>query len=431
MSGPDASTLVQLKAGSPLSGTLAAPASKSLTNRALIAAALASGTSVLHGVLASDDTAAMRGAVGALGAVIEDGPGVVRIGGTAGAPGAPDRPVDARLSGTTMRFVIAMAALVPTRATVTGQQPLLRRPVAPLTAALRALGAQAQDAAGFPPATVGGGIAGGEVIVDIAASSQFVSAVLLVAPYARRDVIVSAVGQAADAYIEMTVDLMRRWGAVVLDEAPRRWRVVAGAGYRAQEEAVDYDASAAAHLFCLAAATAGRVTVTNALPTTLQPDAQIADVLREMGCDVLRDGNALMVTGPARLQPVEVDMAAMPDQVTTVAALAVLAHGRTVIRGAAVTRGHETNRLAALATELRKLGVPVQEHPDGLTIHGGSAAGPARLATYGDHRLAMAFAAIAARVPGVAIEDPGCVRKTYPDFWDDVTRLGGVVRFGR
>jgi 3-phosphoshikimate 1-carboxyvinyltransferase len=187
---------------------------------------------------------------------------------------------------------------------------------------------------------------------------------------------------------------------------------------------VEYDASAAAHLFAVAAATGGTVTVTNADPASRQPDAALPALLAGMGATVRRQGTALSVTGPPELLPIDVDLAAMPDQVTTMAALAALAPGRSRLRGVAVTRGHETDRLAALASELTKLGVGVAERPDGLEVRGGQAAGPARLATHGDHRLAMAFAALAARVPGVVIQDPGCVAKTYPGFWDDLAAAG-------
>jgi 3-phosphoshikimate 1-carboxyvinyltransferase len=271
----------------------------------------------------------------------------------------------------------------------------------------------------------GGGLDGGPAVVNAGASSQFASAVLLVAPYARRPVTLTAEGLGAAAYVALTVELMGRFGAGVAAAGPAAWRVEPGP-YRAADLAVAYDASAAAHLFALAAATGGRVTVTNAVPGTLQPDAALPDLLATMGATVTRDGDALTVCGPERLGPVDADLAALPDQVTTVAALAALAEGRSRLRGVGVARGHETDRLAALAAELTKLGVAVTERPDGLEITGAGpgAPRPARLATWGDHRMAMALAAVAARVPGVVLEDPGCVAKTYPRFWDDLAAAG-------
>jgi 3-phosphoshikimate 1-carboxyvinyltransferase len=425
---------VEVLPSGPVGARLAAPASKSVTNRALVCAALAAGTSRLGGALGGDDAEAMAAALGELGAAVEPGAAAWTVRGTGGRPASPDRPLDARLSGTTMRFLAAVATLTPAGAVVTGRPPLLRRPVGPLVAALRALGAQVADRDGRPPvAAAGGGLPGGEARVDAAASSQFASALLLVAPYARRSVRLHADRLGAPAYVALTAALMRDFGAEVDQDGPASWRVAAGRPYRPRDLEVEYDASAAAHLFAAAAATGGRVTVTNARQGTLQPDAALPEVLAAMGAAVVRDGPALTVAGPQELAPVDVDLAAMPDQVTTVAALAALARGASRIRGVAVARGHETDRLAALAAELGKLGVAVEELPDGLVVHGAGPDGlrPARLATHGDHRMAMALAAVAARVPGLLVEDPGCVAKTYPGFWRDLAAAGLRWRPGR
>jgi 3-phosphoshikimate 1-carboxyvinyltransferase len=416
---------LELVPAGPVALRLAAPASKSVTNRALLCAALADGSSRLLGAAASDDAQAMAAALSLLGARVDTASWTVT--GTGGRLVSPTRPLDARLSGTTMRFLAAAATLTPAGATVTGQAPLLRRPVGPLVAALRALGAELQDEGGRPPVTAaGGGLDGGRATVDAGASSQFASAVLLVAPYARRSVVLTAERLGAAAYVALTAELMGQFGAVVEPAGPAAWRVEAGHPYRATDLAVEYDASAAAHLLALAAATGGRVTVTNATPGTLQPDAAVVDLLAAMGATVTRHGRELTVRGPEVLGPVDADLAGMPDQVTTVAALAALARGRSRLRGVAIARGHETDRLAALAAELAKLGVAVTELPDELVVDGAGPdrLRPARLATWGDHRMAMALAAVAARVPGVVLEDPGCVAKTYPRFWDDLAAGG-------
>jgi 3-phosphoshikimate 1-carboxyvinyltransferase len=423
--GPFPAALELVPAG-PVAMRLAAPPSKSVTNRALLCAALAEGLSHLHGAAGSDDAEAMATALAALGAEVDLG-AAWTVAGTGGRLVSPDRPLDARLSGTTMRFLAAAATLTPAGATVTGAPPLLRRPVGPLVAALRALGADVGDRGGLPPVTAaGGGLAGGRATVDAGASSQFASAVLLVAPYARRPVTLAAERLGAAAYVALTAAVMRAFGAAVEPAGPAAWRVEAARPYQGTELRVEYDASAAAHLFALAATTGGRVTVTNATGGTLQPDAGLPALLEAMGATVTRDGACLTVDGPPALDPVDADLAAMPDQVTTVAALAALAGGRSRIRGVAVTRGHETDRLAALAAELGKLGVAVTELPDGLVVAGPGPdrLRPARLATWGDHRMAMALAAVAARVPGVVLEDPGCVAKTYPGFWRDLAAAG-------
>lgn len=410
----------------PLSGTLAAPASKSVTNRLLVLAALATGESVLRGPLDSDDAQAMRGLVATLGVPVRSEGDRWRVTGAGGSFHPDAAHADARLSGTTMRFGAALATLADRPLTVTGQPPLLRRPIGPLTGALRSLGADVADTGGFPPVRcAGGGLAGGRVDVDAHASSQYVSAVLLVAPCAAADTSVRAVGLSAPAYVDLTVAAMADFGAEVERRGAGHWAVRSG-GYAARTRAVEYDASAACHLYSLAAATGGSVTVTNASPTSLQPDAAFPAVLARMGVVVEAAGAQVTVTGPDALRPVDVDLAGMPDQVTSLAVLAALADGRSRIRGVAVARGHETDRIAALARELRKVGVGVEERPDGLVIDGGGARGPARLATYDDHRLAMAFAALGAAVADVAIDDPGCVAKTYPRFWDDARALGLV-----
>lgn len=418
----------------PLSGAIAAPASKSVTNRLLLLAALADGTSVLRNPLISDDSEAMRGVVEGLGAAVSEvgQPGQTghswRVAGTGGRVSPVTDILDCRLSGTTIRFGSAVGALATGELTFTGEAPLRRRPIGPLADALRALGATVHDAGGYPPLAVGGGLDGGPVTVDVTGSSQYASAVLLAAPYARSDVHLSLTGIHAGAFVDLTVAAMQAWGAQVAAVEPDGWIVSAGAGYQASDLTVEYDASAAAHLLALAVGTGGHVTVTG-VSDTIQPDARMTDVLVAFGATVAAEGDHVIVTGPDRpVAPGRVDLSQMPDQVTTVAALAALADGPTTIVGAEVARGHETDRLTALARELRKVGAEVQEHSDGLVIDGSHSVGGASLDTYDDHRLAMAFASIGSRLPGVVINQPGCVAKTFPDFWKALVRLGGEVR---
>lgn len=419
---PTRSVVVHLDG--PVRARLAAPGSKSHTNRVVACAALAEGTSTLAGPLDSDDSQAMRAVAGGLGAHVGDAdPRRWTVAGVAGRP-AGGAHVDCRLSGTALRFGTAMAALGERASTLDGLEPLRRRPVGALSAALRHLGAEATDRDGHPPVRAGGGLDGGTVEVDAASSSQFVSAVLLAAPCARAPVTVIPRRLAARAYVDLTVAAMRDFTADVT-ECDDGWAVRPG-GYRATHVTVEHDASAAAHLLALAAATGGTVTVANAA-ATVQPDAAVPDLLAAMGCDVRRDGDAVTVAGPERLQPLDADLSALPDQITTMASLAALADGTSRLTGVAVARGHETDRLAALARELGKLGVDVAEQPDGLVVHGGHARGPAVLATHDDHRLAMAFAAVAARLDGVAVAEPWCVAKTYPRFWTDLAAAGATV----
>lgn len=439
-------TPLRLLRTGPLKGTIVAPGSKSHTNRALVAAALADGDSRLTRPLVADDTARMIAGLQALGTgiVIEDdafvvtgtggrlvqaggaGPGGPGPGG-AGAGGAGVM-VDAGDSGTTLRFLTALATLARCPVTLTGSEALLARPIGPLVSAMRQMGCTLDDRAGLPPVTVTPGPPrAGRVEVDAATSSQYTSAVLLVSPYAGGEVEVATSQLGAGGYVDMTVELMRRWGAGVEHRADTI-AVAGGRHYRGRAEEVAGDASAAAHLFAMAVATEGEVTVTNLRAASSQPDMGILDILTSMGVDWHREGaDAVTVTGPPRLHPVDLDLARTPDLLPVVAVLASLAVGRSVLSGLGVSRHHETDRVKAVATELARVGIVTEvggEDGGSLVIHGGAPQGMATIQTYGDHRIAMAFAALGARLPYITIVGAGCVAKTYPLFWDDVKTLG-------
>ena len=344
--------------------------------------------------------------------------------GTSGRPLAGGPPVNARLSGTTLRFLSGVALLAKGTVVLDGEEPLRRRPLAPLLEALRAAGAEVLSADGRPPLTITGhGLAGGRLRVDASASSQFATALLLVGPYADDDLVLEVAGLKELGYVRLSVEAMTRWRASVSEEAPGVFRVEAGATYAARAEDVEHDASAAAHIYALAVATGGSVRVTNAFETR-QPDGALLGVLTAMGASFVQDRSGTTVERRAGLSGVEVDLGAMPDQLPTVAALGALAEGTTVISGVAIARGHETDRVRAVATELTRLGASVEELPDGLVVRGGAHLHGGRVETYRDHRMAMAFSALGAVVAGVEIADPGCVAKTYPNFFDDLCRLG-------
>jgi len=437
---PEVPDVLEVVPAGPLSGELRAPPSKSVTNRLLVMAALAEGTSVLSEVLESDDTRAMAGGLMALGAALERRPGErpsgsgaeLELTGTAGRLRQPPTAIEAGLSGTTLRFLSAVALLVHGTVAIDGAPSLRRRPIAPLLDALRSLGAVIASDGGRPPLRItSNGLAGGRVRVDAAASSQFASALLLVAPYAAAEMEIVASGVGAGGYLDLTLAGMERWGAPGRRIANGHYAVEGGRTYRARSDDVEFDASAAAHLWALAMATGGRVTVQNARPT-LQPDGSIVEVFEQMGATVERPpaggGEGVTVSAPATLEGVEIDISPIPDQLPTLGVLGALAAGTTRLTNAAVTRGHETDRLAATATELARLGAAVEVDGDTLTVRGGRRLRPAEILTYDDHRMAMAFAAIGAVVPGVRIRDPGCVRKTYPGYWADASRLGLAFR---
>ena len=412
----------------PVAGTLLAPSSKSLSNRLLVIAALADGTSTLRRLLASEDTAAMTVALRGLGARIVDVGGDTEVTGTSGRPVAGSTELNAGLSGTTLRFLAAVALLAEGTVVLDGEEPLRRRPIGPLLDALRAAGADVRSEEGRPPLRISShGFAGGRIRVDASASSQFATALLLVGPYADDDLIVEVDGLRELGYVRLTVAAMTRWGAAVAEEGKGAFRVSGQTPYASRAESVEHDASAAAHLYALAVATGGEITVANAAETA-QPDGALLEVLVAMGAKFSRGPRGTKVERRSALTGVDVDLAAMPDQVPTIAALAALAHGDTVIRGVEIARGHESDRITAVATELGRLGARVEETSDGLVVHGGAPLHGGRIDTYRDHRIAMAFTAIGAVVPGVELADPGCVAKTYPRFFDDVAGVGIGIR---
>ncbi len=417
---------VEVVPAGPLGGALAAPASKSVTNRLLVIAALAEGESRLSGPLRSDDTTVMRAALSSLGVALAEAPdGTLVVSGSGGRLSAPATVVSAGLSGTTLRFLAAVALLVDGTLLLDGEPALRRRPILPLVHALESLGAEVATADGRPPLRISSrGLRGGPVTVDAAESSQFATSLLLVAPYAGSDLELEIRHLGAAGYVELTVEAMSRWGAGVVREGPDRYVVAAGRHYRARSEEAEYDASAAGHLFALAVATGGSVTVTNAVATT-QPDAALAGMLAEMGAAVAGEpGGGVTVGRPGALRGIDVDISPMPDQLPTLAVLGALAQGTTRLRNVAVARGHETDRVAAVSHELAKLGADVEVEPDALVVRGGRALHGGVVETYDDHRMAMAFSSLAAAVPGVVIVAPACVRKTYPAYWRDAGALG-------
>jgi 3-phosphoshikimate 1-carboxyvinyltransferase len=408
----------------PVQAVVRPPGSKSLTNRALVVAALAVGPSRLHGGLEADDSEAMREGLRRLGVVIEDDgdPWVVR--GTGGDLVAPAGSIDARGSGTTARFLTAVAALVRGRVVIDGNARLRERPIGELVSALQALGVDVSDRGGYPPVVVvGRGIGGGEVEVDARRSSQFVSALLMVSPLAHSPVRLRLKGGelVSRPYVGSTLEVMRSFGALATEQ-PGGFQVEPR-GYRGVSYEIESDASAAAYPFVAAAITGGKVVVEGIPAESRQPDLALVEVLEQMGCTLRREGRQLELTGPkGALQGVDVDLNAAPDAVLALSVAALFAEGETTIRNIANLRLKESDRIAALEVELAKLGANVQVAGDSLIIRPGPLR-PATVATYQDHRMAMALALVGLRLPGVVVADPGCVRKTWPGYFEMLAAL--------
>ncbi len=405
----------------PVRGRVAVPGSKSVTNRALLLAALSGGTASVSGAPATRDTALMVGALRALGVPVEVDGEHVAFAAHGGLRGG--RTVDCGLAGTVMRFVPPAAALADGPVRFDGDERARSRPMGTVLDALRALGARI-DGDGLPFTLHGtGGLPGGDVVIDASASSQFVSGLLLSAARFDKGVTVHHDGKPVPSlpHIEMTVDMLRTAGVDVDDSEADTWRVAPGP-IRPRDWAVEPDLSNAAVFLAAAAVTGGRVTVAGWPAGSTQPGVEILSVLAQAGCTVDAGPDGMTVTGPDALSGVDVDLHDASELTPTVAAVAALAGGPSRIRGVAHIRGHETDRLAALVAEITGLGGDANETPDGLEIrpaplHGGG------WKAYADHRMATAGALIGLVVAGVEIDDIAATDKTIPDFpgrWADL-----------
>jgi len=424
----------------PLDATVELPGSKSITNRALVAAALADGRSLLTGILLADDTGLMIDALRALGIAVTIGEAdcVAEVTGCHGFIPADEAELSCGNSGTTIRFCTALVALGHGRFLLDGVARMRERPIGALAGALTALGTgvEYQGAEGFPPIRVyANGLSGGTLELHSPESSQMVSALLLAAPYAARDVFIDVTGaRHSVGYLKMTAAVMRSFGVEVIEQyedGGAKFVVAAPQRYRETNYAVEPDASAATYFLAAPAIAGGCVTVDGLGTASIQGDAAFLYVLERMGCAIEGRALSLTVHGPQpghRLAGIDVDLNDMPDTVPTLAAVALFADGPTTIRGAANLRVKECDRLAALACELRKTGAEVDERPDGLCINPPLRFLRATLDTYQDHRLAMSFALIGLRCPGITINDPQCCRKTFPDFFARFERLAATAR---
>lgn len=404
-------------AAGPVHGRVAVPGSKSVTNRALLLAALSGGKASVAGAPATRDTALMVGAMRALGVPVEVDGELVAFGEHDGFRGGG--AVDCGLAGTVMRFVPPAAVLADGPVAFDGDPRARERPMGTVLGALRTLGARIDGDA--MPFTVhgAGALPGGDVVIDASASSQFVSGLLLSGARYAKGVTVHHDGKPVPSlpHIDMTVDMLRAADVDVDGTDPNTWRVAPGP-IAPRDWTVEPDLSNAAVFLAAAAVTGGSVTITGWPAEATQPGAEILSVLAQAGCTVDHGPGGMTVHGPEQLAGVDVDLHDASELTPTVAAVAALAAGPSRIRGVAHIRGHETDRLAALATEISALGGDVTETPDGLQIRPAPLSGrPDRpWGAYADHRMATAGAIIGLVVPGVLIDDIGCTDKTIPDF---------------
>lgn len=405
------------------------PGSKSITQRALIAAALADGISTLHGPLVSEDTDYSSAALMQMGIDIKKDVQSWRIEGTAGRIEEPDDDIYLGNNGTATRFLTSVASLGTGEFVIDGDQRMRERPIGPLMEALKGWGVDIEsiDGTGCPPLSIlASGLDGGATLLPEGKSSQYLSSLLLVAPYAKQTAELQVSGEIlSKPYVAMTLEVMAAFGVEAEATPDFSCFTIPGECYRAREYHVEGDASNASYFWAAAAVTGGSVTVDNVPVPSLQGDAMLVPLLARMGCNVEQRDKGIKVVGPAKLEAITVDMGDMPDVVPTLAVVAAFAEGSTEISNIAHLRIKECDRLSATAAELRKMGVEVDEFSDRMVIHGKGGVGlrGAEIETYHDHRMAMSMAVAGLRIEGIRITGEECVAKSFPDFWDRFATL--------
>ena len=419
----------------PLNAVVRVPGSKSLTNRALLIAALATGKTCIANALFSDDSHYFARALQTLGFDVQlnDIDREMTVSGLGGKIPSSGAELFIGNAGTAARFLSAFLTLATGTYILDGDSRMRERPIGDLIDALSQLGAEVKAAHDCLPVRIkAAGLPGGKTKIAGNISSQFLSALLMVAPYANAPIQIEVVTElSSKPYVDMTVAVMHDFGVEVQQEGSHSFSIpittyqlpISNLKSQISNYLIESDASAASYFFAAPAICGGNVRVENISPTSVQGDIAFLDVLAKMGCLIKEGDNFIEVRGPESLSGIDADMNDIPDTAQTLAAVAPFASSPTRIRGIASARLKETDRLHATCTELTRLGVAVEEYDDGLTIYPCKTFQPGTIQTYNDHRMAMAFSLIGLRVPGVTIENPGCVSKTFPDFFQVLETL--------
>lgn len=406
----------------PIQATVTIPGSKSITNRVLLIAALAQGETVLENALFSDDTHWFSTCLNKLDIPIESDESQARFRLTGMGGNIPSDHADLFVgnAGTAARFITALIALGQGTYHMDGIPRMRERPMGELLLVLQSQGAfiDFEQKTGYIPFTMHShGFAGGHMRLKANQTSQQLSALLMIAPYAQKDTTIEIEGELVSrSYIDMTCHVMQQFGVVVEQPNAHHFCISSTQRYTPQHYAIEPDASNASYFFAAAALTGGRVCIEHLTRQSCQGDIHFVDVLEDMGCTVHATDTSLEVSGPETLRGVDVDMNDMSDTVQTLAAIAPFASSPVTIRNVEHIRWKETDRLKAVVTELRRIGIRVDEFPDGMRIYPGQPVASA-VDTYDDHRMAMSFAVTGLLVPGLVIKDPECTRKTFPDFF--------------
>lgn len=413
-------TSIEIKPISKMNATVKAPSSKSYTNRALIVASLADGISYLENVLLADDTQLMIKALQELGIPINAEGENLTVMGRSGRMGLIRKSLFTGNAGTTLRFLASFVALGHGRYIIDGDLRMRERPVEDLLSGLKQLGTKAYGELkeGYPPVIVEAkGFKGGKIKLKGDHSSQYLSSILMAAPYAQSPIQIKIDGDlVSKPYVDMTLSVMKTFGVEVIQEKAQVFKIPAPQKYKPRHYVIEGDASNASYFSAAAAITGGKVRVTHINPDTLQGDIHFLDILSRMGCSVQKGTDWVEVQG-SDLCGVEADLKDMPDMVPSLAIVSLFAKGPTVITNIAHLKIKETDRIEALANELRKIGAKVEAGRDFLKITPQNLT-PSSIETYNDHRMAMSFAIAGLKIPGLVIQNPDCVKKSYPNFWD-------------
>jgi 3-phosphoshikimate 1-carboxyvinyltransferase len=412
----------------PLSATVKVPGSKSLTNRALLVAALAQGQTRLTNALFSDDSHYFAVALEKLGFDILSDPDLceMSVHGLGGLIPSHSAEVFIGNAGTAARFLTAFLTLGQGEYILDGDNRMRERPIGDLVSALAQLGASLEPSpTQTPPVKIrANGLPGGKTNIAGDSSSQFLSALLMIAPYAKSPVeILVSTELNSKPYVDMTLAVMREFGVDVVRNGYHSFALVPQVYQAVSSFPIEPDASAASYFFAAPTVCGGSVRVENITRSSQQGDIRFIDVLEQMGCTINEQPNSIEIRSGENLQGIDVDMRDISDTAQTLAAIAPFASTPTRIRGIASARLKETDRIAAVCAELSRLGVQVEEHPDGMTIFPCTQFTTTEVQTYNDHRMAMAFSLIGLRAPGVSIQNPGCVSKTFPAFFQTLESL--------
>jgi 3-phosphoshikimate 1-carboxyvinyltransferase len=419
------SSMIEIRPAIIKQAEITVPGSKSYTHRMLITAALSNGRCTLLGALKSEDTFLTLETLRKFGIPVEISDEGFRVNGTSGDLKAHAAPIDLKNSGTSMRFLTALAVLGKGRYRLTGSERMQQRPIKDLLDGLECLGVAAESVQnnGCPPVEIEGGkISGDHAVLNCQKSSQFLSGLLLVAPYTEKGLTIDVShGPVSRPYIDMTLEVMEKFGVAVTRKAYQRFEVAGKQIYRSGAYQVEPDASQAGYFWAAAAITGADIKVSGITRESKQGDVRLAALFEQMGCNVSYEPDGIRVIG-GPLTGIETDMADIPDMVPTLAVVAAFAKGTTVIRNVSHLAEKESNRLTAVAEELSKMGINTQLTQKDLMVEGGAPHG-AQIATYNDHRIAMSFAVAGLRVQKVFIEEERCVEKSFPGFWNVFEKL--------